>query len=57
MTDTVDPGATAPVEVRPIAIVTGGARGIGRAVVERLVAAGFDVEFTYLTSAEPAEVR
>ncbi|TDU02222.1 3-oxoacyl-[acyl-carrier protein] reductase [Streptomyces sp. 846.5] len=48
------PASDAP-GARPVAIVTGGARGIGRAVVEQLVGAGFDVEFTYLTSSDPAE--
>ena len=33
-----------------VAIVTGGAKRVGRAIVERLAGAGFDVAFTYLSS-------
>ncbi|MBB6349748.1 3-oxoacyl-[acyl-carrier protein] reductase [Nonomuraea muscovyensis] len=36
------------------ALVTGGSRGIGRAVVERLVADGADVAFSYRADAERA---
>lgn len=42
-------------ERRPVAIVTGGSRGIGRAVVCRLAADGFDVSFAYRASAVAAE--
>lgn len=38
-----------------VALVTGGARGIGAAVVEGLAAAGADVAFTYRSSAERSE--
>lgn len=38
-----------------IALVTGGSRGIGRATVEILAAAGMDVTFTYLGNAEAAQ--
>ncbi|MDP9360686.1 MAG: 3-oxoacyl-ACP reductase FabG [Acidobacteriota bacterium] len=36
----------------PIALITGGARGIGRAIVERLTHDGWNVAFTYVTSRE-----
>jgi len=36
------------------ALVTGGARRVGRAIVQRLLEAGFDVAFTYLRSDEGA---
>lgn len=36
------------------AVVTGGSRGIGRAIVERLCREGFDVVFNYSTSEDAA---
>lgn len=36
------------------AIVTGGSRGIGRAIVEKLASSGMDVTFTYLGNEEAA---
>ena len=36
--------------MRKVALVTGGAKRVGRAVVKRLVVAGFDVAFTYYSS-------
>lgn len=36
-------------------LVTGGARGVGAACLRRLAAAGFDLDFTYRTSADDAE--
>ncbi|MBV9445465.1 MAG: 3-oxoacyl-ACP reductase FabG [Streptosporangiaceae bacterium] len=42
--------------VRPVALVTGGSRGIGQAVVTRLARSGYDVGFCFRTSREAAEV-
>ena len=36
----------------PTALITGGARGIGRAAVERLARDGWNVAFTYVTSTD-----
>jgi pteridine reductase len=39
---------------QPIALITGGAKRVGRAIVERLADAGFDIAFTYLHSEDEA---
>ncbi len=38
-----------------VALVTGGARGIGRAIALELAKSGADVAFTYKSSAQTAE--
>lgn len=46
--------ATANSDVRRRVLVTGGAKGLGAAIVETLVSQGFDVDFTYRSSGEAA---
>ena len=41
---------------RPVALLTGGGRGIGAAAAKRLAADGYDVLLTYNTSSKPAEM-
>jgi acetoacetyl-CoA reductase len=43
------------VEQQPVAIVTGGVRGIGRAIAEELIDDGYKVIVTYCSSEEQAE--
>ena len=42
--------------MRKIALVTGGAKGIGAAIVKELASAGYDVVINYLTSKDQAEL-
>jgi 3-oxoacyl-[acyl-carrier protein] reductase len=39
---------------KPVAVVTGGSRGIGKAIVQHLAAAGLDVHFTFVSNADAA---
>ncbi|DAC30843.1 MAG TPA: SDR family oxidoreductase [Candidatus Poseidoniales archaeon] len=41
---------------RPVALITGGGRGVGAATAKRLAADGYDVLLTYNTSSKPAEM-
>jgi pteridine reductase len=40
--------------VPPLALITGGAKRVGRAIVEKLAATGFDIAFTYHSSVNDA---
>jgi 3-oxoacyl-[acyl-carrier protein] reductase len=42
-------------ESRPVVLISGGSRGIGRAVVRRLAMNGYDVAFCYTSRGEAAE--
>ncbi len=41
---------------RPVALVTGGGRGIGAAISHPLAKDGYDVLLTYNSSSKPAEM-
>ncbi len=41
--------------MKTLALVTGGSRGLGRAIVRRLAADGYDVTFTYRSNKESAD--
>src|SRR5688500_7871276 len=42
-------------ETKRVALVTGGAKRVGRAIVDRLLSSGFAVAFTYMSSEADAD--
>jgi 3-oxoacyl-[acyl-carrier protein] reductase len=55
MTRTPPAGGSGPTSSRPVALVTGGSRGIGRAVVARLARDGYDIGFCSRAEGPAAE--
>ncbi|GIF02269.1 3-oxoacyl-ACP reductase FabG [Paractinoplanes rishiriensis] len=53
MTESLE--SAGPAGTRPVAVVTGGSRGIGRAIVERLAEEDYDVAFCYRSDGGAAE--
>ncbi|MGW1500956.1 3-oxoacyl-ACP reductase FabG [Streptomyces mirabilis] len=50
-----EPGPDAASAARPVALVSGGSRGIGRAIVTRLAEDGYDVAFCYRSRSDAAD--
>ncbi|WP_045302977.1 3-oxoacyl-ACP reductase FabG [Saccharothrix sp. ST-888] len=54
-TQTAVPTRDTASAARPVALVSGGSRGIGRAIVTRLAADGYDVAFCYRSRSDAAD--